>query len=259
LGAIPRRTGRNTSPLSQLSYEAWIKQYKPAENHTNRMVSYYDKGRWAGLVLDLQLRLATGGRCGVPDLFRRLWVRHGAKGRGIDAGVIRAEAESLAGRSLGNYFTRYIDGIQELPVPALLKKAGIAVAAVPLAVHERNDPTKAARLFAWSGLVFGNGGAEAAVVRNVVPDSPAWRAGITFGDELVAVDSTRVNATTVAKRLADAVPGQEVTVSYFRKEELRETRFRMARNPERRWTFAVDKGAAQAKRRLLGRWLGVRV
>jgi hypothetical protein len=33
----------------------------------------------------------------------------------------------------------------------------------------------------------------------------------------------------------------------------------MVRNPERRWTFAVDKQAAQAKRRLLARWLGTKV
>jgi predicted metalloprotease with PDZ domain len=255
-GRYTGRPGRNRSPLSQLSYEAWIKQYRPAENHTNSMVSYYDKGRWAGLVLDLQLRLATGGRRGVPDLFRRLWNRHGAKDRGIDARIIRAEAEALAGRSLGPYFARYIDGTAELPVPALLKKAGIAVTAAPPSEHERNDPTKAARLLAWSGLVFGNGSGEAAVVKNVVPGSPAWRAGLTYGDEVVAVDGTRVNATSVAKRLADAVPGQEVTLSFFRRDELLEARFRMVRNPERRWTFAVDKQAAQGKRRLLGRWLG---
>jgi hypothetical protein len=52
-----------------------------------------------------------------------------------------------------------------------------------------------------------------------------------------------------------AVPGQEVTVSFFRREELLDARFRMVRNPERRWTFQ----AAQGKRRLLGRWLGARV
>jgi hypothetical protein len=32
----------------------------------------------------------------------------------------------------------------------------------------------------------------------------------------------------------------------------------MARNPERRWSFTLDKDAAQAERHLLRRWLGVR-
>jgi predicted metalloprotease with PDZ domain len=257
-GRYITRPGRNVSPLSQLSYETWIKQYKPAENHTNRMVSYYDKGRWAGLVLDLQLRLSSDGKRGLPDLFRRLWLRHGVRNRGIDAAAIRTEAEALAGRSLGSYFRRFVDGTAELPVPALLKKVGIAISAVAHAQHERHDATKAARLLGWSGLVFGNGNDDAAVVKNVVPDSPAWRAGITFGDELVAVDGSRVNAATVAKRLADAGPGQQVAVSFFRKDQLRSARFRMVRNPERRWTFTVDKDAGQAQRRLRHRWLGVK-
>lgn len=251
------RPGRNVTPLSQLSFEAWIKQYKPAENHANRMVSYYDKGRWAGLLLDLQLRQWTDGRRGLPDLFKRLWQRYGAKDRGIDASIIRAEAEDIAGRSLASYFSRFIDGIAELPVPALLKKTGIAVAAVSPAEHERNDATKAARLRAWSGLVFGNGSEDTAVVKNVVPASPAWRAGITYGDELIAVDGTRVDGNTVSKRLADAVPGQERLVTFFRKDQLRNVKVRMARNPERRWIFAVDQDAAQAQRRLRQRWLGV--
>ena len=119
------RPGRNVTPLSELSYEAWIKQYKPADNHTNRMVSYYDKGRWAGLALDLILRSATAGRRGLPDLFRRLWSRHAARGRAIDAAIIRAEAEAIADRSLASYFRRFIDGSAELPVPELLRGAGV--------------------------------------------------------------------------------------------------------------------------------------
>ncbi len=258
-GRYITRPGRNVTPLSQLSYEAWIKQYKPADNHTNRMVSYYDKGRWAGLVLDLQMRSFTNGRHGLPDLFKRLWRRFGAKDQGIDASIIRAEAEALVGRSLASYFSRFIDGTAELPVPALLRKTGIAVAAVPLAEQERNDPTRAARLRAWSGLVFGNGNDAPAVVKNVVPSSPAWHAGITYGDELVAVDGTRVDGGTVTRRLADAVPGQEVLVTFFRKDQLHSAKLRMARNPERRWTFALDKDAPAPRRRLCQRWLGVAV
>jgi predicted metalloprotease with PDZ domain len=112
------RPGRNVTPLSELSYEAWIKQYKPADNHTNRMVSYYDKGRWAGLALDLILRSATAGRRGLPDLFRRLWSRHAARDRAIDAAIIRSEAEAIAGRSLASYFTASSTAPPNCPCPS---------------------------------------------------------------------------------------------------------------------------------------------
>jgi predicted metalloprotease with PDZ domain len=251
------RPGRNVTPLSELSYEAWIKQYKPADNHTNRMVSYYDKGRWAGLALDLILRSATAGRRGLPDLFRRLWQRHAARDRAIDAAIIRSETEAIAGRSLASYFGRFIDGTAELPVPALLRGAGVQVQSSAPAEHERNDKVKARRLQGWSGLTFANSGErDSAVVKNVVPGSPAWRAGITFGDDIIAIDGARTNGATVGKRLADGKVGQEIAISYFRKDRLRVAKLRLVRNPERKWTFAVDAEASPRTRRMRARWLG---
>ncbi|MBN2576421.1 MAG: M61 family metallopeptidase [Deltaproteobacteria bacterium] len=251
------RPGRNVTPLSELSYEAWIKQYKPAENHQNRMVSYYDKGRWAALVLDLLLRQATRGRRGLPELFARLWRRVAARGRPVDAAIIRREAEALAGRSLSSYFGRYIDGTAELPVPDLLRTAGIEVEAA--APGDANDPVRAKRLQSWCGLVFaGNGEGERATLKNVVPNSPAWRAGLTYNDEVVAVDGIRVGSSTVAKRLADHAPGQSASLAFFRKDRLREATLRMRRSPERRWSFALDPEAPDAARTLRRHWLGAR-
>lgn len=246
------RPGRH-APLSELSYEAWIKQYKPAENHQNRMVSYYDKGRWAALVLDLQLRAATAGRRGVPDLFVRLWRGYGAKARAIDAAIVRREAEALAGRSLAGYFRSYIDGTVELPVPRLLRAIGVRVEAqVP---GDGADAVKARRQQVWSGLGFANGDEQRALVKNVVPDSPAWRAGLTYGDEIVAVAAQRVTAATVTKRLADFVPGQRVELTFFRKDRLATAEVSLVRNPERKWTFAIDEDASPALAARRRRWL----
>jgi predicted metalloprotease with PDZ domain len=251
------RPGRKVTCLSDLSYEAWIKQYKPADNHLNRVVSYYDKGRWVGLALDLILRDETAGRRGLPDVFRRLWQRYGAREEGIDAAIVRREAEAVAGIPLGSFFRRFVDGTTELPVPALLRATGVGVQEQSPAEHERNDKTKAKRLLGWCGLVFAQGNeGDAAVVKNVVPGSPAWRAGVTFGDEVVAVDDVRTNAATVAKRLADGIVGQALRVHVFRKDRLLENRMRLVRNPERKWQFGLDKDVVGKAKRLRARWLG---
>jgi predicted metalloprotease with PDZ domain len=252
-GKYLARPGRNVTPLSELSFEAWIKQYKPAENHTNRMVSYYDKGKWAALVLELLIRDATGGRRGMIDLFRRLWRDFGAKARGLEVGDVRAAAEATAGRSLRSFFARYVDGTDELPVPALLRRTGVeAVPRRPWADEE--DPTKARRQRSWSGLSFAGG--ERAVVRNVVPGSPAWRAGLTFGDEVVAVDDVRVNGATVARRFSDRQPRDEVRVAYFRQETLRATSLVLAESPERQWEFALAFNVNARVRAVRRGWLG---
>ena len=246
------RPGRNVTPLSELSFEAWIKLYKPADNHTNRTVSYYEKGKWAALVLELLLREATAGRRGVADLFRRLWRDFGKSGEGLTSADVRAAAEAVAGRGLRSYFERYIDGSDELPLPALLRRAGIEVTRHPVWADE-DDPTKARRQRSWAGLTFAG---DRPTVRNVVPDSPAWRAGLTFGDEVVAVDETRVTAATVGKRLADRQPGESVRVAFFRQDTLRVAEVVLGQNPEEKWDFALQIAPPLPARGIRRGWLG---
>jgi len=247
------RPGRNVTPLSELSFEAWIKQYKPADNYTNRAVSYYEKGKWAALLLDLMLRQTTKGRRGLPHVFRRLWQSHGQRGRSITVSDIRAAAEGVGRSSLGAYFSRFVDGTAELPVPTWLRRSGVAVTALSPAQAEPDDEVKARRAQAWAGISFASG--EGAVIKNVIPDSPAWQAGLTFRDEIVAVNGHRVDASTVAKRLADSAPGQTATITFFRQRILRTTSLRLARTPERKWTFALDPTASPVERRARDAWL----
>ncbi len=262
-GEWPRyasRPGRNVTPLSELSFEAWIKQYRPADNHTNRMVSYYEKGKWAAVVLELLLRRATAGRRGVEDLFVRLWRRQAKSAVGITVQDIRAAADATAGRSLAFYFDRYIDGCDELPVPALLRQAGLVVDQSAPWQDEDDDGTRRRRLRPWSGLSFAPAtpipGGDRAVVRNVVPNSPADRAGLSFGDEIVAVDGYRVNAATVMRRLADGAPGQGVAITFFRIESLRTVDLVLGENPERRLGLSIDAKATGIRRAIRRGWLG---
>ncbi len=247
------RPGRNVTPLSELSFEAWIKQYKPADNFTNMAVSYYEKGKWAGLLLDLMLRQATAGRRGVPHLFRRLWQSHGRRARPITAATIRAAAEAIAGRSLADTFARFIDGTAELPVISWLRRSGVEVQARALSQIDGDDPVKARRQEGWAGLSFTAD--DDAVVKNVVPDSPAYQAGLSFRDVIVAVDGLRVNAASIGKRLADRRPGHNVQVTFFRREQLRQATLRLGRNPERKWSFTLDPDAPASSKRVRTGWL----
>jgi predicted metalloprotease with PDZ domain len=246
------RPGRNVTPLSELSFEAWIKLYKPADNHTNRTVSYYEKGKWAALVLELLLREATGGRRGIETLFRRLWDRFAEVGHAITEEDLRAQIDAIAGKPMGSYFTHYIHGTEELPVLALLRRAGVQVD-VTSPWQDEEDPIKRRRLRSWVGLTLAG---DKPVVRNVVPDSPAWRAGLTYGDELVAVGGARVTGATAPKRFADVAPGERVTVAFFRQDLLREATVTVGENPDRAVAFSLDPKAPAAARAVRRGWLG---
>lgn len=250
------KPGRNATPLSELSFEAWIKQYKPAENFTNRAISYYEKGEWAALALELVLREATGGRRGVADLFRRLWREFGARDVGLEPEDVEAAASAVAGRPLDGFFRRYVHGTDELPVPRLLARAGVRVRRRAPWQGE-SDRTKARRLRGWTGLAFTfSERGQPARVRNVVPGSPGWRAGLTYGDELVAVAGARVDAATAPARLQDAAPGERVAIAYFRRDRLHETTLVVGRSPERRFAFELDPRPSRAAAAIRRGWLG---
>jgi len=254
------RPGRNETSLEELSFEAWVKQYKPSENFTNRAVSYYEKGLWTAMALDLELRLANGGARGLPEMIRLLWDRFGRAERAIVDEDVREAAASIAGHAMNRFFDRYVRGTAELPLPALLERAGLELqaradwdeSARPLA---ERDPVRSSRARAWSGLTLQP---ERTIVRNVVPGSPAWKGGLTFNDEIVAVEGARVTAQSFVKRIADFQPGVRVRVAYFRRDELREARVVLGQSPERRMTVTVDPHAPAAARAVRAGWLGLK-
>jgi predicted metalloprotease with PDZ domain len=253
------RPGRNVTPLDELSFEAWIKLYKPAENHVNDTVSYYEKGLWAGLVLDLKLRVRSGGARGLPDVFRRLWDRFGARDRPIDEADVRAATAAVAGAPMDDFFARYIHGLDELPVLPLLRKAGLI--ARERAEWEPDDPgaggrdrLKEQRLRAWSGIALHP---DRTLIRTVAPGSPADRAGLTFNDEVVAVGGDRVNAATFAKRIADHRPGQACAITFFRRDVLQEATLTLSENPERKLVVKPDPKAVKTALAIRRGWLGL--
>ena len=252
------RPGRNETPLDELSFEAWIKQYKPSENYVNRAVSYYERGLWAGMALDLELRLATGGRRGLPEMFRRMWDRLARVGWAVTEQDVRDAAAAIAGRRMDRFFDRYVRGTDELPLPALWRRAGLRASARAEWEESAKPPAdrdrvRARRARAWTGIDLHP---ERLLVRNVVPDSPAWRAGITFGDDIVAVGGVRVNPATFAKRVGDAAPGALLPIAYFRRDLLREATLTLAESPARTWSIATDAKAPARAAAVRTGWLG---
>jgi predicted metalloprotease with PDZ domain len=256
------RPGRNETPIAELSFEAWIKQYKPAENHINNAVSYYEKGLWIAMALDIELRLAGRANHGLPEMFRWLWDRVGRREADITETMIREAAREIAGRSMDLFFDRYIHGSAEIPIPSLLRRAGVDVRLAPLWSPDsgESDAVKRERARSWSGVLVQPqahpAGAERAVIKNVTPKSPAADAGLTFGDEIVAVNGDRVNATTFGRRLSDHRPGTSIDITFFRRDQLKTATVVVGVSPERKLSLKPDARASTRAVNVRAGWLG---
>jgi len=173
---------------------------------------------------------------------------------------VRAAALAVGGKSFDSFFERHVHGTADLPLPALWRQAGLEVSLAPPWSAEAGeiDPVRRARARSWAGATIegrARGSSERAFVKNVLPDSPAERAGLTYGDELVALDGFRVD---LKSRLGRAQPGQLVRLSVFRMDELLEVPVQLAAAPRDTVTFVPDPKVAPAQLAAREKWLGAR-
>ncbi len=237
--------GRARQSLEASSFDAWIKLYKPDESNLNTTVSYYLKGGLAMFALDLQIRRRTEGARSLDDVLRMLWQRYGAK-REPHPDNLQPVFEEATGLALGEVFDRQVRGTEDPELVEELRYMG-------LELRTSADPAQVTDGAAavWLGAtVSGN------KITAVFDDSPAHGAGISPGDELVALDGFRaIGEADLRSLLGARKPGDEVRISVFRRHRLLELPLVLAAAPPTRYeiTGIADPGAAASRYQA---WLG---
>jgi predicted metalloprotease with PDZ domain len=237
--------GRHVQSLEAASFDAWIKYYRPDEHTVNSGVSYYLKGALASLVLDLEMRRRTNGELSLDDLMRHLWERFGVPGIGVpEDGYERAVSE-VAGGDWSDFFATAIRGTGDLDYETPLRAVGLEL--------DWRPPADAPGT--WLGLRtrMENGRLR---VASVLSNGPAVRAGISAGDELLALDGFRVDETSLRERLKDYAPGESVTLAIFRRDELVQVPATLTEQPRSRATIKKSRRANVAQRARYQDWLG---
>jgi predicted metalloprotease with PDZ domain len=254
---VLRGSGRRRQSVAQSSFDTWTKFYKQDANAANAIVSYYAKGALIALSLDLKLRGDSAGRITLDDVMRAAWARWGESADGMPEDGFEDLCIELAGSDLGDFLDAAIRGTGELPLEKLLRSHGIEY-------HLRRSMGAKDR----GGKPAGNGnlpdawlGADIAerdgkTVFSVVHNgSPAERAGISPGDELVALDGLRIDAAGTEARARRYQPGDRSEVSLFRGDELLQLQLEWSEAPLDTCFLTVDEDANEDVEALRTAWL----
>ena len=254
-----RTGGRLVQSVVDSSFDAWTKYYKQDENAPNAVVSYYVKGALVALCLDLTLRQRSAGRVSLDDVMLRLWRYFAQAGRGVDDGDIQALAEALLGESLADFFAAALHGTSELPFAELLRGQGIDVLVRPAESSADNggkavpfDPAKQ-RAVLGAKIQPAEGGAQLA---HVYSGGPAMQAGLSAGDNVIAVDGLKVNAITAEKLISSYPVGSTLALHAFRRDELMRFEVTLGRAPADTCVLTLPQEvdtARRAERWILGR------
>jgi len=201
--------GRQVQPLSESSFDAWIKLYRRDANSNNSQISYYLKGEMVSLLLDLLIRAKHSNGRSLDDVLRILWQQFGRPEIGFTPEQLEETIASVAEINLSEFFSRYLHTTADLPFNDYLEPFGLQVQ------PESLDP-----LPPYLGLVAkSEQGKE--IVKFVESGSPAQRAGVDPEDELLAIDGLRIRADQLGDRLKDYAPGDTFSLSLFHQDELR--------------------------------------
>ncbi len=255
LTRVYRTPGRHRQSLAASSFNAWDVLYKPEPNGVNASMSYYSKGAVAALALDLTLR--NGSSHSLDDVVRGLWERFGARGVGVPENGVEALTVELGGAKLAGFFDRVIRGTEDPPLAELL--AGFGVALEMRAATGPDDKGGTPRAAGGVPLALGiayksrDHGLE---LTAVLDDGPAQRAGLQPGDVLVALDRLRITDRTLKRRLARFEPGERVTCSYFRGDELLEAGLVVQPAPQDTCWLRLEDRASRAAVERRKAWLG---
>jgi len=180
--------GRKVQSVAQASFDAWVKYYRSDENTPNATISYYTKGSLVALAIDLTLR--TEGKGTLDDVMRLLWER--SHGGPISEADIAAALAQVGGRSYAKELKVWVHGTDDAPWRALLAKFGVA--------WNQQAPSVAQRL----GVRASESALTGIKLSHVLRGGAAEAAGLSPGDEVVAVDDWRVRRLDDLTRLVDA-------------------------------------------------------
>jgi len=245
------KPGRKRQSLSQASFDTWIKFYQPNENSANCQMSYYEKGELVGMCLDLEIRHRTANRKSLDDVLRLLYREYGREGRGFPEAEFKRACERVGG-NLDRFFADLVDGVAEIPWNRYLGFAGVKL---EKEAKKPEDGEALRKARAWLGIGSTKVGGVLTVA-NVVEASPAWKAGLSPKDELIAMDGSKLPAEEFERRIDEYEPGDRVRLTLFRSGTLREIPVVLGAKENVTWAIRRLKTPTALQKKIYEGWLG---
>lgn len=235
--------GRKVQPLGESSYDAWIKLYRRDANSDNNQISYYLKGQFVSLLLDLLIRAKHQNQRSLDNVMQLMWQRFGQAEIGYSEKQLRSVIAEVAEENLDDFFNRYIETTEELPFDKYLNPFGLDVK-----VTQESD-------IPYLGIMAQSEN-NREVVKFVAADSPAAIGGIDPDDELLAINGIKVNAASLEERLMDFQINDTVQITVFHQDELKTLPITLAKPQPSRYEVKIKDKLSEIQVRNLKAWLG---
>ncbi|MDD8017281.1 MAG: PDZ domain-containing protein [Bacteroidota bacterium] len=207
------RHGNSIQPLSESSFDAWVKFWRGKQNALNAQSDYYGKGAAVSLLLDLEIRHRSQNKSSLQSVMKAMFHRYPMT-KGFTNADFQHVCEEFTEGSLTEFFRDYLYGTASLPWERVLDYAGFTVTV--------KDSTKKIGL----GIALQDVNDKVRIT-NVTPNSPGEKAGLDINDEIVALNGYRARSSEINDRISELKAGDDMTFTVFRNDKLMERRVKL--------------------------------
>ena len=245
INAHENRMGARVATISEMSHDAWIKEYRPNENSKNSTYSYYSKGVIVGFLFDAWISANTGGQRHLDDVMRYLWRNFyankalGAEGPGItEADFLNAVKTVVAGSGIANTLPISFDDLakQLLHSSEIPNYSGILQA---VHIETKITTTEALKFGLTCELVGGK-----TVVKSLHshPMAAGYRLKVNVNDELLFINDVRIE-NNIDELYAKLGAPKDVELIVSRGGLARKLKGEFTRFPEVKYEFVLPEAA----------------
>lgn len=235
--------GRYNLSVAHSSWETWLDGYVPGAPY--RKTSIYDEGCLVAFILDTAILKATGNKRSLRDVCTILYERFGKKKIGYGEQDVRMAVDEAAGSSLATFFDKYVYEAADL-MPLVQESCSYL---------GWNLKTEASGAACEKNHGFKAADGPVTRVALVAPYSPAWKAGLFSGDEIIAVNNTAVRGNL--NQWLGFFSGETVALTVLSGDQLRTITLPPLKK-EQQWfgvpKLSIDKNATTGQREAFDAW-----
>jgi predicted metalloprotease with PDZ domain len=234
--------GREVQSIAEASLGQWTST--GGDYAVNHSVNIYSEGYFASLSLDFNLLEDSQLAHSYRDVHNTLY-QDFALPKSYDVADVQQILTSLSGKDYKAWWQAHVDSPMSLDFDTLLAKAGLKLS---------NGKKVESKVDAGMALTEVTNDLTLGVVTR---GGSAWQAGISAGDEVVAINGLKVTAEGFIKRLEDFKPGDKVELTIFKQQKLKQVSLTFAEQAKGELKIIAEPKASASQKAFFKAWLGI--
>lgn len=177
--------GRFVESLSESSFDAWTRLYKPSEDDINSYISYYLKGELVGFILSVNISLDTDGKKSLDNVFKELYKEFKSSGNGFIEDHLKYVISSVAGKNYDKFFNRYINGTDDIDFNYYFNIIGYKITK-----NYNSEYCKKPENTGFLGIILKNDNGNFIII-SLLNNYPGYNYGLNSGDRIISINDNK--------------------------------------------------------------------